>query len=430
MSRSKFVILLAVLTVVSVPTVSFWSLGAVLTREEVQQKLSAVIEDTKQTNRESAALVALETKNKKVLQQTTSKLKQVEDRKKDVETRLAAAREAVRIARQEADLAAQDEVRALQAYAVQRKRLSEFVRGSYTLTRSEDTGPRYGRLLYRRLFRTSLGETVQAERNMEAISRARAQIVVSLYEQQRQMALHAGPMLTTAVKQEQDLLKLEEENRKVQEEFKKLATTQVQAETSLKLSQQEIAEVQREYAAVQSQVLRMQGEMARIEARLQSKAERALVQLGLRNASPGRYSEKVDTRAMFVWPVSGRKTAGFRDASYKSYFGIPHNGQDIAVPQNTPVGAAADGVVFLARDGGAKGFSYILIGHRDGYATLYGHMSQFSVQAGQEVKRGQVIGLSGGTPGTHGAGPMTTGAHLHFEMIRNGVHINPSEVMP
>ncbi len=109
---------------------------------------------------------------------------------------------------------------------------------------------------------------------------------------------------------------------------------------------------------------------------------------------------------------------------------MPHQGIDIGVPQGTDVMAAADGVVFLARDGGATGFSYILIGHRDGYATLYGHLSSFAVATGQDVRRGQLIGESGGQPGTHGAGPMTTGAHLHFEMLKNGVHVDPLTVLP
>jgi murein DD-endopeptidase MepM/ murein hydrolase activator NlpD len=80
--------------------------------------------------------------------------------------------------------------------------------------------------------------------------------------------------------------------------------------------------------------------------------------------------------------------------------------------------------------GGEKGYSYILIVHRDGYATLYGHLSSFLVATGDQVKKGQVIGLSGATPGTHGAGPMTTGPHLHFEVIKNGKHIDPLSVLP
>jgi murein DD-endopeptidase MepM/ murein hydrolase activator NlpD len=118
------------------------------------------------------------------------------------------------------------------------------------------------------------------------------------------------------------------------------------------------------------------------------------------------------------------------DADYKKQFGVPHLGEDIVVPQASAVYAAADGIVFLVRDGGLTGYSYILIGHRDGYATLYGHVSQALVAAGQEVTAGQQIALSGGTPGMHGSGPMTTAAHLHFEVIRAGVNIDPKSVLP
>jgi murein DD-endopeptidase MepM/ murein hydrolase activator NlpD len=132
----------------------------------------------------------------------------------------------------------------------------------------------------------------------------------------------------------------------------------------------------------------------------------------------------------FVWPASGRITAGFHEPSYSDHFGIPHEAIDIAAEQGTPVLAAADGIVFLARDGGATGYSYVLIGHQDGFATLYGHLSSFAVSAGDVVAAGEVIGQSGGTPGTHGAGPMTTGPHLHFEVIQNGLHIDPRLILP
>jgi murein DD-endopeptidase MepM/ murein hydrolase activator NlpD len=87
-------------------------------------------------------------------------------------------------------------------------------------------------------------------------------------------------------------------------------------------------------------------------------------------------------------------------------------------------------VVFVVREGGLTGYTYVLIGHASGFATLYGHLSSVLVTPGQTVKAGQAIGLSGGEPGTAGAGPTTTGQHLHFEVIQSGVNINPLTVLP
>lgn len=189
-------------------------------------------------------------------------------------------------------------------------------------------------------------------------------------------------------------------------------------------------EIRRITAAVQQDVLRMQGELNRIDGRLRSKAQRDLVSLGLLDPSDIAAMEQQTSSNAWRWPVHGPVSAGFHDSSYKRFFGVPHEAIDIVTPQGTSIGSAAGGIVFLVKDGGALGYSYILIGHRDGYATLYGHISQALVQAGQEVKAGQTIALSGGTPGTPGAGPMTTAAHVHFEMMRNGEHLDPRTVLP
>jgi len=126
------------------------------------------------------------------------------------------------------------------------------------------------------------------------------------------------------------------------------------------------------------------------------------------------------------WPISSRKiTAGFRDPDYFKTFGLPHNGMDIATPQGTPVRAPADGTVTKVQDGGAKGLSYLMINHPNGLATVYMHLSGFAVSTGQTVVQGQVIGYSGGTPGTHGAGWLTTGPHLHFEVWYQNQARNP-----
>lgn len=129
-----------------------------------------------------------------------------------------------------------------------------------------------------------------------------------------------------------------------------------------------------------------------------------------------------------IWPVNpGRGvSAYYREASYAKLFGMQHNAIDIRAYQNTPIKAAADGVIYKAKDNG-YGYSYIMIAHQDGFMTLYGHVTEILVTEGEEVKVGDIIGLSGATPGTRGAGLYTTGPHLHFEILHDGTHVDPLE---
>ncbi len=133
----------------------------------------------------------------------------------------------------------------------------------------------------------------------------------------------------------------------------------------------------------------------------------------------------------FDWPVSPKRgiSAYFRDPSYSSVFGVRHNAIDIRVPQETLIKAPADGVVYKAKDNG-YGYSYLILAHEGGYMTVYGHIPTFLVEPGEKVYRGQSIALSGGTPGTKGAGLMTTGAHLHFEVMKGGSYVDPILYLP
>ena len=102
-----------------------------------------------------------------------------------------------------------------------------------------------------------------------------------------------------------------------------------------------------------------------------------------------------------------------------------HTGLDIAAPMDTPVHAAAAGIVMLATSsvdvtGHLAGYgNYVVIGHGDGFMTLYGHLDRLLVSPGQYVQAGQVIGLLGSTG-------WSTGPHVHFEIRKNGMYTDPA----
>ena len=132
-----------------------------------------------------------------------------------------------------------------------------------------------------------------------------------------------------------------------------------------------------------------------------------------------------------MWPVSSRIiTAYFHDPTYPYRYIFEHNAIDLAVSQGTPLRAAESGYVAKARDGGQTGYSYIMNVHPNGLSTVYGHVNQIGVSVDQFVSKGQTIGYSGGMPGTRGAGPFSTGPHLHFEVRVNGVPVNPLNYLP
>ncbi len=132
---------------------------------------------------------------------------------------------------------------------------------------------------------------------------------------------------------------------------------------------------------------------------------------------PSRGSEHV----VFDWPVEPALgvSARFDDPGYRARFGFDHRAIDIPVMQGSVVRSIADGVVEKISDQG-MGFNSIVIRHGGGYSSLYGHVTEFLVEEGAEVAMGEAIAKSGGMPGTPGAGKITTGAHMHLELHKDG----------
>lgn len=117
----------------------------------------------------------------------------------------------------------------------------------------------------------------------------------------------------------------------------------------------------------------------------------------------------------FVWPADNHFLSG-------NDYSDTHRGIDIAAGMGANVYAADSGVVVLA-GGVSSGYGNVIyIDHGNGFSTVYGHLSQINVRICQSVSRGQLIGLAGSTGNS-------TGAHLHFEVRKGGIPINPWYVL-
>jgi len=120
----------------------------------------------------------------------------------------------------------------------------------------------------------------------------------------------------------------------------------------------------------------------------------------------------------FIWPVKGPVTSwfGVRD-------GRRHDGIDIAVPMGTPILAAESGIVVYSGSQ-IKGYgNVVILKHREGFSTVYGHHSANRVKVDEQVRKGQVVGYAGKTG-------LASGVHLHFE-VRYGVRaVDPMDYLP
>jgi len=121
-------------------------------------------------------------------------------------------------------------------------------------------------------------------------------------------------------------------------------------------------------------------------------------------------------------PIDGARLSsgfGMRKHPIRGYM-KKHQGVDFAAPKGTPIYAAGDGVIEMKQR--YKGYGkYIRIRHANNFKTAYGHMSKFNKTPSGRVKQGSIIGYVGSTGNS-------TGPHLHYEVLKNNIRINPQKL--
>jgi murein DD-endopeptidase MepM/ murein hydrolase activator NlpD len=110
-------------------------------------------------------------------------------------------------------------------------------------------------------------------------------------------------------------------------------------------------------------------------------------------------------------PVSGRLTQGYHAS---------HHGLDFGIPVGTSIKSTMDGKVIYA-GWNNQGYGNLVIVENGPYRTYYAHLSDVPVNVGDVVRKGQTVGISGNTGNS-------TGPHLHYEIRKNGVAINPTDI--
>lgn len=124
----------------------------------------------------------------------------------------------------------------------------------------------------------------------------------------------------------------------------------------------------------------------------------------------------------FIMPIESTITSSFGKArTYNGSLKGYHSGVDFRAKVGTPIVAANDAKVALVEDRFYSGGT-VLLNHGEGIYTCYFHMSKFAVQEGEEVKKGQLLGLSGQSG-------RVTGPHLHFSARISGVQVDPLQLI-
>ncbi len=259
------------------------------------------------------------------------------------------------------------------------------------------------------LSRPSLSSYFQ---NIEQLARLEGDLTQSL---QRVMVQKTN-LQNDKVVRESKRETLTEQKQKLQEEQFRLEMERNSKKSLLAETESKQSEFARVIAELRQQDQATSNEIYRIEKELKDKL----------NAIDEALASG---ETLLMWPVPVRKiTATFHDPTYPFRHLFEHPGIDLRAGVGTPIKAAGGGYVAWTKTGRSYG-NYVMIVHAGNIATLYAHLSKFSVNPGEYVERGDIIGYTGGMPGNPGAG-LSTGPHLHFEVRQDGIPVDPQGYLP
>lgn len=129
-----------------------------------------------------------------------------------------------------------------------------------------------------------------------------------------------------------------------------------------------------------------------------------------------------------IYPINEIQTY-FGDINFEKQYGVPQLGIQIKAEQNTPVYAARDGIVYFVADNDNIGINRAMIMHTDGYVTVYQYLNTTVIKPGDIVRRGQLIGFSGGEPGSRGAGFISKGPNVTFMVFKDAIPLDPFDML-
>lgn len=241
----------------------------------------------------------------------------------------------------------------------------------------------------------------------------------------------------------QYMLEKEQINMKLQSESKKALLAATKGEEIR--YKQLLSEARKEQLNVAKEIEGLENNVAFFQEKLKSNTKK---QQQLEKVAEDTYDEgtfqavlnreydnffELSNEATLRWPVVPSRgiSAYFHDPSYPYASQIgEHNAIDIPIPHGTPIHAPRAAVVGKLKKPEDPSYAYLILIHGDSVMTVYGHVSEILVEEGDLVQEGDIIALSGGQIGSNGAGWATTGAHLHFEVYKNGKHADPLEFLP